>query len=780
MSLPARLRTAPDGESDALRDAAHDLLRHAVAGNGDAAAACLEQLFQLRGRFQAYPLLREIVHGRQRCVRSGAVHVLGAAPLSPQMARNFEEAVAQCQAFLGLPAPCILLQCQAETRDLHLTMASFPGLATLRLSTLSAGFPDNLRQVQFHEVAHCFLTCGVRLLDEGLAHFFAGRYAGAAIARADTGALPGMRVLLSRAADAMFGESVDSDLQTYLSACQAGADLIATIHERGGADAITGLFAAVSRAGSDLEIVRAVEQASGQIFPPASSAPDLVCEAHADLIARALEATFQAWESNLGSDFDAMLAELGEHDVYAQPALLDSLLGLQLNHALLIVNDGQKVGAEEVARIDLLLKAAEALPPGRLWLWRGMRAVLAICMARPNIIKVAVAGQHAVQAFNKAAQLIPDDPDLLVQHASLLLNAPPDYGGDRDLGVSKLRRAMENPIYRNYARHILLKYGVEVAPEAEVPLSAALVQGEPPAAALVEAPVLIAVRGLHLTISPSFTLAPQDFTIRRGERVAFVGRNGSGKTMLMEALLGLRKAERGSVELHLGARGVEQRQQIGGLLQGADLPGLAKVSEIMALHQVIYTRTEPAVTRALGLGELAGKQWGQLSRGQKQRLMLWLALAHVPQVVFLDEPSLGLDEWFLRSLRGLWASLPITLVLVSHIPADLLEVDRIVCLQDGRIVDQGGLAELIARHVGACKARILQPLTEPLTEQTLQAMRALPLMLRAPLATARGWEITGAPGFEPVFRKFIDLHGIASFSLEASSVEDFLAHLAHH
>ena len=155
----------PNAGALSLRAGAFDMLHHAANGNGEDAQAALEQLFFLRGRFPAYPLLQDILDGKQICRQSGSLFVLGGQPLTSAMQRNFDEAIAQCQAFLDLPAPCIVLQCKAETRDLHLTIESFPGLALLRLSTLSKRFPDDLRQVQFHEIAHCFLTCGVRLLD---------------------------------------------------------------------------------------------------------------------------------------------------------------------------------------------------------------------------------------------------------------------------------------------------------------------------------------------------------------------------------------------------------------------------------------------------------------------------------------------------------------------------------------------------------------------------------------------------------------------------------------
>ncbi|MFC5475539.1 ATP-binding cassette domain-containing protein [Paraherbaspirillum soli] len=764
----------PAAAAPNLRSTAFDLLRHAAAGQREQAQAVLEQLFSLRGRFPSYPLLQDIVAGKQPCRQSGALFVLGEQPLTAVMQRNFDDAIAQCQAFLGLPVPCILLQCKAESRDLHLTIESFPGLALLRLSTLSPGFPDDLRQVQFHEIAHCFVTCGVRLLDEGLAHLFASRFAGASLPAANLDLLPSMRALLSRSSDSMFGESVDSNVDVYRSACRVGADLLESIFALGGAERITRLFADVARASSEAHIVHLVEQASGQSFPApiTSGAPNA---AQAELIAQARAAMFTAWINKNPADLDHSIQQLEAEAVFSEPALLDSLIGAQLNRALLQVNFATKPSREQEAHLDMLLKAAECLPPGRLWLWRGTRAILAILLARPNIIKVASAGQQAINAFNKAVQLIPNDPDLLVQHASLLMNAPAEYGGDRDLGVSKLRQAMQDPVYREHARHILIEYGVEQADPAEE----AVEQTAEVAPPVVDAPPLIEVAGLELKFSPAFTLQPGPFTLKRGEKIALVGRNGSGKSMLMETLLGLRQPDRGTIQLHLSdasqQHSVDRRQQIGGLLQGADFPAKIKVREIMALHQAIYTRTEAAVTRALGLEELAERFWQQLSRGQKQRVMLWLALSHVPQLAFLDEPSLGLDEWFLRALRELLAKLPISLLIISHIPSDLLGMDRILCLDGGKIVAEGSLAELMTRRVGSYKGQVRQALS-PESELALQA---LPDLVQPPRQRDGVWEMYGSQGFDKTFRHFIDQHRVTSFSLETASVEDFLADVAH-
>ncbi|SFF86113.1 ABC-type multidrug transport system, ATPase component [Duganella sp. CF458] len=757
-----------------LRDAAGAVLRLAAAGDSEGAEQALERLFALRGRFHAYPVLQDMLAGRRAWRACGSVHALGDTELPPALLRNFDEAVSACAAFLGLPPPCILLQCVPSERDMHLTMESLPGLAMVRLSTQSDGYADGLRAVVFHEVAHCFLTCGVRLLDEGLAQLFANRFGGATPLPRRPELSPPLRAMLSRDGNAMFGASTGAGVDAYRAACRLGADLLESVDARGGPAAIVALFRDVTRAATDARIAELAVQASG--LPVAAAGPQDAGpgagagSGYAALIEQSQQAIFAAWSSKRAEELSDSIALLEAEPVFTQPTLLDALLGARLNQALLHVHGGAKLAPEEEAAIDALLKATDILPAGRQWLWRGVRAILAILLAQPNIIKVATAGQNALHAFGKAQELIAGDPDLLIHHASLLLHAPPNYGGDRDRGAGMLREAMQHPLYRAHAREMLLENDIDPGDEV---VAIAPSAPEPAALPAQQAALALEARGIELRLPSGFTLAPGDLVLYQGERVAVVGPNGSGKTILLEALLGLRAPDSGKIRLAIGdPRNAKVRQQLGGLLQSADLPGQMRVGEIMTMHETIYARTEPAVTRALGMEELRSKLWQQLSRGQKQRVMLWLALSHVPALALLDEPSLGLDEWHARALRELLAGMPTTVLQISHIPADLLGMDRILCMEKGRLVDSGTLDELLARRVGRFKARIGQVLGG----EAAQAMHALPALLRAE-ATQEGWQLRGEPGFDAGFRRFIEQHGIANFSLEASSIEDFLADL---
>jgi ABC-type multidrug transport system ATPase subunit len=767
----ATLRERRGAEPGILRSHADAWQNAALANDYAAASTALHGLHGLRGQFPGYGLLREIAQGRMPFVRFGPVVLAGESPKAVGLVQDFQAAVDTCAGWLGLPAPIIVLQRLADQRYLHYTLPCLPGLAIIRLSGQIQGRTDGLRAIVFHEVAHCFLNCGVRLLDEGLAHYFAGHFAGIELTIAPE-RLPSIRSVLTRRSDAMFGELGHGISDAYQAACVVGAQLVEAVLAKVGVPGLLRLFGAAAEASSDAELVALVESVLGEPLP--RSQPSAVLdENQAALVNQVRQAIFEAWRTKVASDLDGAIAALDAADFMSSQGLLDSMISASINRALLAVNAGEPLQEQELARIDAMMREGACLPMGRQQLWRGCRAVLTIAMVRPNPIKVATAGQQAVQAFKQAAELIPDDPDLLVHHATLLINAPEQYGGDRDLGVSKLRQAMALPEYRNHAARILEKYGVVVEASIEEPSPSAAGAAQKPVRSFAHAPVLLATRSLELALGNTFRLQPGDFTLHAGERVGIVGRNGSGKTMLLETLLGLRNPTAGQVELTLPGHG-DIRHRLGGLLQGADLPADIKVQEIMRMHEVMYAVTDGQAAQALGMQELRHRPWKQLSRGQKQRVLLWLAFAHRPALALLDEPSLGLDEWHGRALRQLLESSDAGIVLISHHAADLAAMDRVLCMDGGRVYDQGTMAELVERHVGRFKATLRQTIGD----EARTALAGLPGLRGEPLVADNRWTLYGGDGFDAAFRDFIERFRLSAFSLEATGVEDFLAEVS--
>ena len=189
--------------------------------------------------------------------------------------------------------------------------------------------------------------------------------------------------------------------------------------------------------------------------------------------------------------------------------------------------------------------------------------------------------------------------------------------------------------------------------------------------------------------------------IRRGEVLALLGPNGAGKTTSVNLLLGLAWPTSGTVELFgLPPREVAARRRIGAMLQGAQFGGHARVGEIIALYSGYYLKplALAETLRLAGLEDLEGRPAVKLSGGQKQRLMFALAVCGDPELLFLDEPTVGLD---VESRRAFWNSIRAlkqagrSIVLTTHYleEADAL-ADRIVVIGRGRVIAAGTPAEI--------------------------------------------------------------------------------------
>ncbi len=183
------------------------------------------------------------------------------------------------------------------------------------------------------------------------------------------------------------------------------------------------------------------------------------------------------------------------------------------------------------------------------------------------------------------------------------------------------------------------------------------------------------------------------FNVIKGEIFALLGVNGAGKTTALECMEGLRKYDSGSIVVN-GRMGIQ--------LQSASLPAHIKPMEAVRLFaRWNKAKIDDSMLAALGMNELTKKQYAELSTGQKRRLHLALALISDPDIVFLDEPTAGLDVEGRIALHDQIRKLKAqgkTIILASH---DMAEVgslcDRIAILNDGNIVFLGTVAELTAK-----------------------------------------------------------------------------------
>lgn len=208
----------------------------------------------------------------------------------------------------------------------------------------------------------------------------------------------------------------------------------------------------------------------------------------------------------------------------------------------------------------------------------------------------------------------------------------------------------------------------------------------------------IVVQDLRKSYGQVQALQGVSFSIQEGEIFGLLGPNGAGKTTTVEIIEGLRKGDGG--EVLIDGRPVrpglddELKQQIGVQLQETNFPDKIRVRELLNLYGGYYRLPLPVgdLQRSVGLEDKAGSYVEKLSGGQKRRLSLAVALVNDPQLVFLDEPTTGLDPQARRRLWDLIEEMKVggrTVLLTTH----YIEEAEFLCDQVG-IIDLGRLIAL--------------------------------------------------------------------------------------
>jgi ABC-2 type transport system ATP-binding protein len=192
--------------------------------------------------------------------------------------------------------------------------------------------------------------------------------------------------------------------------------------------------------------------------------------------------------------------------------------------------------------------------------------------------------------------------------------------------------------------------------------------------------------------------------LRRGEVFALLGPNGAGKTTAISLLLGLLHPDTGSVQvLGESPQSLAARRRIGAMLQTSGVPDTLTVGELIHLFRSYYPRPRSvADTVALaGVADLLDRRYGKLSGGQQRRAQFALAICGNPEILFLDEPTTGLD---VEARATLWKTIRqlvgegCAVVLTTHYleEAEAL-ADRVSVLTRGRIVASGSVQQIRAR-----------------------------------------------------------------------------------
>ncbi|HEY8385271.1 MAG TPA: ABC transporter ATP-binding protein [Porticoccaceae bacterium] len=228
-------------------------------------------------------------------------------------------------------------------------------------------------------------------------------------------------------------------------------------------------------------------------------------------------------------------------------------------------------------------------------------------------------------------------------------------------------------------------------------------------------PPLLEVQHLRKTYGNLNAVDGVSFAIPPGICFGLLGPNGAGKTTTIEVIEGITPPTSGTILYKGKPRDNTFAERCGIQFQATSLPDFLTVREVLILFASFYRRPLPVEDLVVWceLGEFVDREANKLSGGQKQRLLLALALINDPELVFLDEPTTGLDP---QSRRRFWELIRDirqrgkTIVLTTHYmdEAELL-CDQLVIMDHGRIVDQGSPRQLLDKHLPHKRVRIARP-----------------------------------------------------------------------
>ena len=230
---------------------------------------------------------------------------------------------------------------------------------------------------------------------------------------------------------------------------------------------------------------------------------------------------------------------------------------------------------------------------------------------------------------------------------------------------------------------------------------------------------LASLKGVRKRYGKIQALDGFDLAVNRGQLLALLGPNGAGKSTAISILLGLQGADEGTAELFGHApQDIDGRRRIGVMMQEVTLPGVMRPRELLAQVASYYPTPYDvgAVLARLSLEGLANRPYGKLSGGQKRQVQFAMAICGRPELLFLDEPSVGLD---VQAREALWRVVRellhegCSIVLTTHYleEAEAL-ADRVAVMARGRVITTGSVDEIrahVTRKQVSCVSRLAAP-----------------------------------------------------------------------
>ncbi|PZS39460.1 MAG: ABC transporter ATP-binding protein [Pseudonocardiales bacterium] len=217
----------------------------------------------------------------------------------------------------------------------------------------------------------------------------------------------------------------------------------------------------------------------------------------------------------------------------------------------------------------------------------------------------------------------------------------------------------------------------------------------------------VRLSGLRKRYGPVQAVDGVDLLIAPGEVVALLGPNGAGKSTTVDMLLGLTRPDEGQARIFgRSPREAVTAGEVGAMLQDGALLEDATVAETVGLVAALHRSPLPVAEalRRAGVAELAGRRCAKLSGGQQQRVRFAVAMVSDPDLLVLDEPTVGMD---VATRRSFWHSMREfsdagrTVLFATHYLEEAQEfADRVVLMRSGRITADGSVAEVRATVAG--------------------------------------------------------------------------------
>jgi ABC-type multidrug transport system ATPase subunit len=630
---------------------------------------------------------------------------------------------------------------------------------------------EDLDRLLWHEIGHCFLRCGIRFLDEGLATWVELSRTGAEfdvetahelVSRSGKHEQFTLSELLATGFTSTLGfEDRVTNVLEREALYPKAALVIDAIVKLVGTGGLVSLFQQIRQ--TPEQALALVKQTVGEQFQNLSQ-----------IVSQAQDDDLKAESLDLQKFRSDVLAARAACDTHSLSQMTEQLyaqvlsVGAQAEMQSILVDAyvstrelGHKFGAELSGKLEKsidkfignLSKCTQDLYSLELL----ARHSLIKLIDAQNFFDRATLAAKANKLVDAAIVMRADTADAWLTRAHLLIHTPIQYGGDPDAGINILLKiAKRTDAYRAIAISIYKKNFGETPllleatsgfqqDSSEKSSQPSIFEMEPLRVA-DDAAILLAMQGLSFKRNTDFSIEIEDLHVRAGEIFGLIGSNGAGKSLLLECCLGLNQFD---AKLHqvfgqdyvAWNKRLANRGKIGAKLHRLGFDPSYRVSDIVLLARASFGNDDAEVYKLFSIGSLVNKKYAWLSTGQRQRLDLYFAFHQGASLFILDEPTLGLDDEYSARLFSLMESKikqGAAIIVVSHNQQVLSMCHRIGVMSHGRMPAIGSARDLAKEYLSEYRIEITNLPDVDAFADKLQAMQAKLTIKRADAVIALG------------------------------------------